>query len=299
MMPFLVIGATFGRLHANLCLNAVRYLDPAAPLTFEPYVFAVSGAGAMLVGSGRITLTMCVILLETANDVTLLPPLAIATLTAQTVGNFFNRGLYHMLMEVQGVPFLHDDATVLQSATKVSSLLRAPPVCLKSRSTTGELKALLASSSGHNHNGFPVIGPSGEYVGMVYRMQLIGLMQSHVPRGSAQSSTLSAAGDATVAAWDSPMGTRSDTDNSDTCLTLPLLEDETDPDAHDLSRVADPVVGIPPDSTVAEAFNMFRKMGLRHLPVCDKCSGAVVGVLTRKDLLPWRCTRSAQKEFPC
>ena len=44
--------------------------------------------------------------------------------------------------------------------------------------------------------------------------------------------------------------------------------------------------------SIQRAYNLFRSMGLRHLPVVDKCN-RVVGILTRKDLQVNTASRAA------
>eukprot|EP01052_Picozoa_sp_SAG31_P084130 SAG31_NODE_44399_length_263_cov_0.615854_1_plen_76_part_10 len=44
-----------------------------------------------------------------------------------------------------------------------------------------------------------------------------------------------------------------------------------------------------PHAKVARAFEMFRKLGMRHLCVIDS-DGCVVGMITRKDLMTYKIT---------
>ena len=189
------------------------------------------------------------------------------------------------------------------------------PVCIGESATVAEINAVLASAK--SHNGFPVVGQHGFYRGMVYRMQLKSLVAGARPAQVRQVPPTPR----TVKKDDALLGGmtprtvrravndfREDNSHlqghgSGLQLHAELVDGVGESSSVDgvvltLSEVADPVVSVPPNSTVAEAFNLFRKMGLRHLPVCDQCSGAVVGVLTRKDLLSWRCSTASQAEYP-
>jgi hypothetical protein len=121
----------------------------------------------MLVGSGRITLTLTIILLETSNDIHMLPPLAITAICAQYFGP--KTGLYHMLMQLQGLPFLDAEPTDEQGVAKVGSIMNKRVVFFEMETTVAHIKTVLWDS---DHNGFPVVNADGTYAGMVLRMQL-------------------------------------------------------------------------------------------------------------------------------
>merc|ERR1712178_607525 len=74
----------------------------------EPGVGAIIGAAAFLGGSGRISLFVVVMLVEITGDPVIILPVGIATLLAVVIGNLFNHGLYHTLIDVQSFPFLPD-----------------------------------------------------------------------------------------------------------------------------------------------------------------------------------------------
>jgi CBS domain-containing protein len=48
----------------------------------------------------------------------------------------------------------------------------------------------------------------------------------------------------------------------------------------------DPMTVVP-TNTMLKCCELFRKMHLRHLPVIDRFSGKVVGMITRQDLFMW------------
>jgi hypothetical protein len=128
---------------------------------------------------------MCIIMLETTGDLTYLPPLAIAAISAQWVGNTLNHGkltvaaappcssppaekknnssdcpvscpvflsasssssgLYHMLMQLQGVPFLSSEPTVEQGVTKVGAIMQGGGrlVAFELETTVAHVKTVL------------------------------------------------------------------------------------------------------------------------------------------------------------
>jgi chloride channel 7 len=99
VVPMLFIGGTFGRLY-GLGIHHGWDTD------MDPAYTAFVGAAAFMGGSGRILMFLSVVLLEVSNDLELFPSIVIALLLAMWVGNLFNHGLYHCLIDVQGLPYL-------------------------------------------------------------------------------------------------------------------------------------------------------------------------------------------------
>merc|ERR1711908_111078 len=69
---------------------------------------ALVGAAAMLGGTGRCVLMTTVMMVEITGDPSMIAPVGISTLFAVIVGNWFNHGLYHSLIDVASMPFLPD-----------------------------------------------------------------------------------------------------------------------------------------------------------------------------------------------
>ena len=349
MMPLLCMGATMGRIVANLYMAAWPYMFGDAPYTFDPCVWAITGAASMLVGSGRITLTMCIILLETSGRIDYLAPLTVAAITSQVTGNAINHGLYHMLMQLQGVPFLHEEPGERQWFCTVGEIMHHRGiVSLRGVETVRHIKTVLWESK---HNGFPVVDDDGRFSGIVVRTQLLqcvaamdnsATVDSSRERSDTESSHYR---DVEHALERSGLGVRAPVVTgavsrhsgslgsggsggggvessqggnvvSPNQMTGPLLDGDSGSEhplmfkedgyllglqedhSFGLSSDMQPVAvadladrsvpSVQQNHSVAGAFNIFRKLGLRHLTVCDS-ENRVVGILTRKDMLPWRC----------
>ena len=135
---------------------------------------AVVGAGAMMAGSGRLTLFFTVVVVEITNDLTTAPPIAFATLVASFIGNQFNHGYYHEVAHVQALPILEDEPNGDQERVTVSSVMSNNPVKVVETMTGGEAFAVVYEQMkkyGTKHQGFPVVDGRGVLTGLVsYRL---------------------------------------------------------------------------------------------------------------------------------
>merc|ERR1712178_681506 len=75
---------------------------------FDPGIGALVGSAAFLGGTARIFLMVTGLMVEITGDPTMIVPAGVAILVAIRVGNTFNHGLYHELIDVASFPFLPD-----------------------------------------------------------------------------------------------------------------------------------------------------------------------------------------------
>ena len=118
LVPNMVIGALMGRLYGVALLWAFGCsLDGAtssaqckladAAFASEPGLFALTGATALMAGSGRIRLFLTVIMLEVTDQLHLAPFVALSAIVAVYTGEMLSHhGLYHALIEASGLPYL-------------------------------------------------------------------------------------------------------------------------------------------------------------------------------------------------
>jgi len=89
-VPSLFIGGCFGRV-LGACLKHMG-LFGAAELAVEPGVYAMVGAGAMLAGVSRMTISLTVVLFELTGGLTYIVPFMLSVLTAKWVGDHVTKG---------------------------------------------------------------------------------------------------------------------------------------------------------------------------------------------------------------
>ena len=113
-VPALLCGATWGRM-VGVGLNS---LDSSKFAGGEVYALIGAAAGLgissvpklgihrFLGGTVRMTLSLCVILLEATGNMTLVLPITIVLIVSKQVADYFNDGIYDTHIHLWGVPIL-------------------------------------------------------------------------------------------------------------------------------------------------------------------------------------------------
>lgn len=164
--PFFSYNNTGGPLSDTAPLSTTGWLDPG--------FVAIVGAAAMLGGSSRISLMLTVMMVEITGDPSMIGPVGLATLISVVVGNAFNHGLYHSLIDVASLPFLPDRwPKSMPKSLRIYRLLEPPPpppVCLPLMIAVQDVKLLLEQNA---YTGFPVTDvETGAVVGLALRHQV-------------------------------------------------------------------------------------------------------------------------------
>jgi chloride channel 7 len=289
VVPMLLIGGAFGRLFgiwwlkikAGMCSNyealgtdydiyhwasTYRWIVRDCKLP-DPGTFAVIGMAAFMGGSGRISVMLSVVMLELTGDVGLVAPVGITCIVAMIVGNMFNHGLYHGLIPIMNLPFLNSEPAQVMYVTRVSEVMSSKVVYLPQHCEESHLRALQKQmeSGKITHNAFPVVvgNNNRRLVGLLRSTEMFRLL-SHLETG----------GDDLLRRI-----------KHKTYKTIDLMQ------YCDRSPLT-----VSAASTVARAYEVFRKLGLRHLVVLG-LTGEVVGMITRKDLMLFKILIEKKKEL--
>lgn len=278
-VPGIMIGSTYGRLVGMFVVNFYKKLN------IEEGTYALLGAASFLGGSMRMTVSLCVIMVEITNNLKFLPLIMLVLLISKAVGDAFSEGLYEEQAHLRGIPLLESrpkykmrqmTAKEACGAQKVVSL----PRIVKVADVVSILRA-------NKHNGFPVIDHSrnGErlVIGLVLRSHLLVLLQSKV---DFQHSPLP---------FDARGGSKpishSFSEFVKPASSKGLSIDDIHLSSDDMEMYIDlgpflnpsPYV-VPEDMSLTKVYNLFRQLGLRHIFVVPRASH-VIGLITRKDLL--------------
>jgi H+/Cl- antiporter ClcA len=288
VVPMLLIGGSFGRLFgllwlkikAGMCDNYTALGDDydmyswAAEYRWivrdcklpDPGTFAVIGMASFMGGSGRISVMLAIVMLELTADAGLIAPVGIVCILSMLVGNMFNHGLYHGLIPIMNIPYLNATPAHVMFVTRVSEIMKTKLVCLPQHCSVGELKILRKriEMGRCTHNAFPVIES-------YYHRKLCGLLDTsnlkllfeHLESGDKILNERIRGPDGTI-------------DLTQYCDRSPLT-----------------VASI---STVSRAYEVFRKLGLRHLMVTGP-DGMLCGVVTRKDLMIFKIVEQKEREL--
>ncbi|KAK7314846.1 hypothetical protein VNO77_33374 [Canavalia gladiata] len=275
-IPVILAGAGYGRLIGRL-FEPITKLDRG--------LFALLGAASFLGGTMRMTVSICVILLELTNDLLLLPLVMLVLLVSKTVADNFNKGVYDQILKIKGLPYMEAHAEPYMRTLVTRDVLSGPLITFFGIEKVRDILHALTTTG---HNGFPVIdeppiSDSPELCGLVLRSHLLVLLKEKIfsrDKNLVDQSTLQRISALDFGKAGSGKGIKvEDLDIEDEEMDLYV-------DLHPITN-ASPYTVIETMS-LAKAAILFRQHGLRHMCVVPKSQGRppIVGILTRHDFMP-------------
>uniref|UniRef100_A0A2P2MKW4 Chloride channel protein n=2 Tax=Rhizophora mucronata TaxID=61149 RepID=A0A2P2MKW4_RHIMU len=290
-VPGIMIGSTYGRL---VGMFVVKFY---AKLNIEEGTYALLGAASFLGGSMRMTVSLCVIMVELTNNLKLLPLIMLVLLISKAVGDAFNEGLYEEQARLRGIPLLESRPKYeMRKMTAKEACGNQKVVSFPRIAKVADVVAILRSNK---HNGFPVIDHTrnGEtlVIGLVLRSHLLVLLQSKVDFQHSPFPSDATGGSGQMrhnfGEFVKPASSKG-TSIEDIHLTSDDLEMYID-----LAPFLNPSPYIVPEEmSLTKVYNLFRQLGLRHIFVVPRAS-RVIGLITRKDLLIEESRDSANVEL--
>ncbi|XP_021277580.1 putative chloride channel-like protein CLC-g [Herrania umbratica] len=275
-VPVIVTGASYGRFVGML-------LGPHTNLNHGLY--AVLGAASFLGGSMRMTVSLCVIILELTNNLLLLPLIMMVLLISKTVADAFNGNIYDLIMKAKGFPYLETHAEPYMRQLTVGDVVSGPLQLFHGIEKVGNIVHILKTT---RHHGFPVIDepPHSEspiLYGLILRAHLIALLKKRVFLCTPVRIGVDA-----FRHFSAEDFAKKGLGNVDKIEDIELADEEMEMflDLHPFTN-ASPYTVVETMS-LAKALILFRQVGLRHLLVIPKISNRapVVGILTRHDFMP-------------
>mmetsp|Transcript_11530 Transcript_11530/g.32699 ORF Transcript_11530/g.32699 Transcript_11530/m.32699 type:complete len:826 (+) Transcript_11530:309-2786(+) len=273
-VPSILCGASYGRLVGMLMteLNGTQDIDEGT--------YALLGAASFLGGAMRMTVSLCVILLELTNNLNLLPLVMLVLLVAKAVGDATGvHAVYDIHIELKKLPFIGSKAPHFMRHVTAGEAATPSPVCFQRVMPVRDLISVLQST---DHSGFPVFSRSAaadgeqEFIGLILRAQVLALLHE---RRCFQNSPKAEGPKTFVAAMNMDMA------RGCSVLDLPLSNEDLNCFV-DLGPYCNPSTYVVQEgASLSKAYAQFRQLGLRHLVVVPKVT-SVSGILTRKDLLP-------------
>eukprot|EP00978_Attheya_sp_CCMP212_P032602 scaffold128088_cov41-Attheya_sp.AAC.3 len=283
-VPSLLSGAAFGR----LCGHLLHKLDHTNGTFADSGTYALMGAAAVLGGMARMTISLTVILLEATGDMQYVLPLMLTLMAARFTGNVFNEGLYDIHIKLKNIPFLEPEVpTIAEKYEIVAGQVMSTEVkCLRPVERAGVVYDLLRSCS---HGSFPIVDTfsGGTLYGTASRSMLCTLLQRRAfgePDALADydEHELGPRRLSPLVQWDTiervyPKYPTIDDVNMRTGDRNSWL---------DLRPYANTVpYTVNETASIQRTYRLFRTLGLRFLCVVNH-NNQVVGIITRKDLLP-------------
>lgn len=259
-VPVILVGATYGRL-VGMLMGSYSTLDHG--------LFAVLGSASLLGGTMRMTVSVCVIILELTNNLLLLPLVMLVLLISKTVADLFNANIYDLIMKLKGLPYLEAHAEPYMRSLAVSDVVTGPLRMFNGVEKVGNIVHILKTTG---HNGFPVIDEppfsnSTVLFGLILRAHLLAVLKKKDFLPACIQSGI----DASTRYSPDDFAKRG-IGRHDNIDDIELTAEEMDMyvDLH-------PFINASPYTVVetmslAKALILFRELGLRHLLVVPKSS---------------------------
>ncbi|KAM4684536.1 chloride channel protein C-like [Amazona ochrocephala] len=294
VIPMLYTGALYGRIIGLILVSIFGVQTNEYGAWIDPGLFAAIGAASFFSGVSRLTISLTVIMVEITNDVQSLLLIMVAVMVAKIVGDLFNASLYSSLLKLKCIPYLDVEPFVHHRRKWLNlELFSARDVMepgvkvLHLKENVASLARLLASTS---HGGFPVVcRPKPEhpevFQGTIKRFELCMLLENEQifePETNGESFSSSLLSYEKITVEKLPNLSR---------LTTLLNRYATDPQYQQLFINLEPYINrsamsVQAHFSLQRTYIIFRTLGLRHLTVVDP-QNQVVGVITRKDLMPF------------
>lgn len=233
-------------------------------------LFAVLGSASFLGGSMRMTVSLCVIILELTNNLLLLPLIMIVLLISKTVADTFDENIYDLIMKLKGFPYLETHAEPYMRQLTVGDVVTGPLQLFHGIEKVSNIVHVLKTTG---HNGFPVIDepPFSEapvLFGLILRAHLMTLLKKKAFSLNPVRTDISAFKQ--FSANDFSKKGLSKRDNMEE-IKLTAEEMEMYIDLHPYTN-ASPYTVVE-SMSLAKALILFREVGLRHVMVIPKISG--------------------------
>ena len=283
-VPSLLSGAAFGR----LCGHLLHKLDHTSGTFADSGTYALMGAAAVLGGMARMTISLTVILLEATGDMQYVLPLMLTLMCARFTGNVFNEGLYDIHIKLKSIPFLEPEVPSIAEKHEIvaGQVMSTDVKCLRPVEKVGVVYDLLRGCS---HGNFPIVDPSGTLYGTASRDMLCSLLQR---RAFGSPDAIAELDNAGVTLGPKRLSPLVQWDTIERVYPkYPCIED-VDMKGEDRTCLLDlrPYANTAPytineTASIQRTYRLFRTLGLRFLCVVNH-NNQVVGIITRKDLLP-------------
>ncbi|KAJ9687705.1 hypothetical protein PVL29_016264 [Vitis rotundifolia] len=275
-IPVILAGASYGRIVGTVA-GSLTSLDVG--------LFSLLGAASFLGGTMRMTVSLCIILLELTNDLLMLPLMMLVLLISKTVADCFNKGVYDQIVRMKGLPYMEAHAEPYMRHLVAKDVVSGPLITFSGVEKVGNILHALKTTG---HHGFPVIDEppftdAPELCGLVLKSHLLVLL-----KGKKFSKTRMLVGSDILKRFEANDFAKAGSGKGVKLEDLDITAEEMEMyvDLHPITNTSPYTVV--ETMSLAKAAVLFRELGLRHLCVVPKTPARppVVGILTRHDFMP-------------
>eukprot|EP01124_Arcella_intermedia_P007192 TRINITY_DN14358_c0_g1_i2.p1 TRINITY_DN14358_c0_g1~~TRINITY_DN14358_c0_g1_i2.p1 ORF type:complete len:769 (-),score=170.70 TRINITY_DN14358_c0_g1_i2:99-2159(-) len=274
LVPCLAVGGAYGRLIG-------QWLQPIMS-DVNVHTFALVGAASFLGGTARMTISLCVILIETTGSVQRGLPIMVTLMVAKWVGDYFIHGIYDIHIELKKIPLLEWDPDHEMSDVRAEEIMADHVIWLYDVEKVLKIHTILQKTT---HNGYPIISKDEVFQGLILRSQLVTLLYKRAFQNSKAPEEI-------------PLVDLSEFSKyyprSPGIESVQIYREDEDKFIDLRPYMNRTPYVIHNNATVERVFRLFRTMGLRHLPVINE-KARIVGMITRRDLYNFQAKRNKNK----
>lgn len=259
-VPVILTGAIYGRC-IGMLLGSRSSLDHG--------LYAILGSASFLGGTMRMTVSVCVIILELTNNLLLLPLVMLVLLISKTVADSFNGNIYDLILKLKRLPYLDGHAEPYMKQLTVSDVFTGPLRIFNGIEKVGDIVHMLKTTG---HHGFPVIdeppfSSTPVLFGLVLRSHLLVLLKKKdfLPTRARSSIDI-------TEQYSSDDFAKNSSGKCDRIEDIVLTEEQMEMyiDLHAFTNTSP--FTVVETMSLAKALILFRVVGLRHLLVVPKTS---------------------------
>lgn len=257
-IPVILAGASYGRIVGTVA-GSLTSLDVG--------LFSLLGAASFLGGTMRMTVSLCIILLELTNDLLMLPLMMLVLLISKTVADCFNKGVYDQIVRMKGFPYMEAHAEPYMRHLVAKDVVSGPLITFSGVEKVGNILHALKTTG---HHGFPVIDEppftdAPELCGLVLKSHLLVLL-----KGKKFSKTRMLVGSEILKTFEASDFAKAGSGKGVKLEDLDITAEEMEMyvDLHPITNTSPYTVV--ETMSLAKAAVLFRELGLRHLCVVPK-----------------------------
>lgn len=127
------------------------------------------GTAGMLAGYTRMTYSLAIIMMETAQAMNMFVPIVMVIMVANFVGSQFTRGLYDRAIRGKQIPMLIDNVPNPCKVVTVTNIMSDDVQVLQRVESLENINRAM----NYTHHAFPVVNSSGNLIGMIPKNFLI------------------------------------------------------------------------------------------------------------------------------
>lgn len=289
-IPCLLIGAVWGR-----CIGIIFITKIPIAGWGSVGDYALMGACAQLAGTVRLSYSLTVIVLECIGNNTYILPIFMTTLIAKHLGDYYTHGIYHMHVELAGIPILEDEPRMSNAHITAQQVMSDNVVFLPVKAKVADVVTLLRTTT---HNAYPVVDTlpkwdeplvsHGRLRGVMARHDIITMINRRIVSNSE--------GDELASPRETWAALKEAYPRYPTVSSIKMSLEDQENYMLDFSLCMDLApITVSPDMLYAPLFNVFRNSGCSHAIVVN-FENEVVGVITRKDFLTIQQDRSTAND---